>query len=82
MSDPISTPAFIASLNLDQLLRCKELAQKRIDEIRSQERVLIWAVEDADVVLRYFREHEYLQAVDYLVDRARKVTESRYTYRS
>lgn len=76
--DHISIPAFLAELDLDQLDRCRELAQQRMDGIKATGKVQVWEVSDGS--MNYYGTQDYLAAVDTLARKAREMfTKSGYT---
>lgn len=68
----------IDNLNLRELTNLQEVTSTRIKEIRSEPCKIAWAVEDAEFVLKYFREEQYLDAADYLSYQARNVVNNDY----
>lgn len=63
-ADHISIPAFLAELDMDQLYRCQELTQSRIDAIKDAGRVTVWEV--SDDMMNYFGTDDYPSALDAL----------------
>jgi hypothetical protein len=63
-SEPISTQAFLAGLDMDRLYHCKEQTQARIDAIKDAGRVVVWEV--SDDTINYFGTDDYPSALDAL----------------
>lgn len=65
--DRISTPDFIAGLNLDQLHRCVELANARIQKLKEGDKVEVFVVGD---FCNYFATTSRKEALLWIVEAA------------
>lgn len=68
----MSTDDFLAGLELHQLRYAREAVDARIKEKEREQKLIVWSVDDRDVVLEYFGSDEYMKAVEYLVGVARE----------
>ena len=66
------TDDFLAGLDLHQLYYAREAADARIKEKEREQKLLVWSVDDREVVLEYFGTDEYMKAVEYLATTARE----------
>lgn len=76
------TDDFLAGLELHQLYYAREAADARIKEKEREQKLLLWSVEDRNVVLEYFGTDEYLKAVEHLAAVARERFSAGQAHRS
>ena len=62
----LSIPEYINTLNPDQLHRCKEILEQKLEELSKQKRVKLWYVVDDDIA-------KYFQSFDEVMERLFKV---------
>lgn len=67
----MSTNQYLASLNLDQLIYARDLADKLISAKKQEKRRIVWCVEDNITRLAFFPDDRYVDAAEFLLRKAR-----------
>lgn len=75
-SQNISTPQFLSALDYDQLKHCKELAEAMIQQKKAESKVLIWSVVNEGICEKHFIGDDYLKAIEFMAEFAKKSFEN------
>ena len=78
----MSHKRYIKDFDSDALKSLRDIVNERLDEIAQEEQTLLWVVTDKWICHKYFKQEDYLQAVEYLCSKARKTATGSDDYRA
>lgn len=78
----MSHSKYIKDFDMHQLKALREIVNDKIDALDKEQKVLLWAVSDRYLRHKYFKQQEYLAAVEYLCKKAAILASESEDYRA
>lgn len=69
----MSTDAYLAGLNLDQLYYARDRADALIKGKQAEKKRVVWRVEEDGFGIRFYPQDRYVEAAEYLLEKAKKL---------
>lgn len=68
----MGTREYLEKLDLDQLRYARDTAEEMIAEKEAEQKLVVWCLEDRDMILKTFSDADYVKAAEKLLEHARE----------